>query len=84
MVAVALANRTARSVWAVMALPSQGDRRASGLKGLSVPQDCEGEEDVMILHAGRLRLVFAIASPQAHFGANAIPALLGRRLSCAT
>jgi hypothetical protein len=51
MVAVALANRTAPhclggdGAW--RSLPSQGDRQASGLKGLSVPQNCEGEVEVM-------------------------------------
>jgi transposase len=34
-------------------LPSQGDRRASSLKGLSVPQDCEGEEEVMVKRSSR-------------------------------
>ena len=34
-------------------LPRQGDRRASSLKGLSVPQDCEGEEEVMAKRSSR-------------------------------
>ena len=56
-VAVALANRTAPhclggdGAW--RSLPSQGDRRASSLKGLSVPQDCEGEEEVMAKRSSR-------------------------------
>ena len=34
-------------------LQSQGDRRASGLKRLPIPQNCEGEEDVMAKRSSR-------------------------------
>ena len=56
-VAVALANRTAPhclggdGAW--RSLPSQGDRRASSLKGLSVPQNCEVEVEVMAKRSSR-------------------------------
>jgi hypothetical protein len=54
-VAVALANRPhcLGRDGARRSLPSQGDRRASNLKGLSVPQDCEGEEEVMAKRSSR-------------------------------
>ena len=57
LVAVALANRTARIVWAVMArgdgYRAQRDRRASGLNRPQGPQDCEGEEEVMAKRSSR-------------------------------
>jgi hypothetical protein len=57
LVAVAVANRTARIVWAVMA---RGDgyraKEIVGARGLNRPQgpqDCEGEEEVMAKRSSR-------------------------------
>ncbi|MGC2834314.1 MAG: hypothetical protein WA238_09150, partial [Methylocella sp.] len=57
MVAVALANRTARIVWAVMARGEAYRAKeiagASGLNRPPIPQDCEGEEEVMAKQSSR-------------------------------